>query len=227
MKKSIIPALLIAAASFTSCGTTGSTSSTSSSVLGTVASGLLSGTTTGSSSTGSTVASLAGLLLNNLLSSSATLSQDNIVGTWTYSEPSCVFESENFLAKAGGAVASNKIESQLATQLNKVGIKKGSCTFTFNKDNTYTATIGGKTLSGTYTLDSSNKTIKMTYLAGIGSMTPKVSLSGNTLSLLFESKKVLSLVQSVSKLSSNSTVSTLSSLLSNYSGMYVGMKMTK
>lgn len=236
MKRSILPVLLLAAATtFTACGTTGS-SSTTGSVLGSVLSGVASNAIGGSSSsssssstssTASAASSIVGGLLSSILGSSSTLTQDDLVGTWTYSSPECAFESENLLAKAGGAVAASKIESELSTQLSKVGIKQGSCSFTFNSDNTYTATVGGKKINGTYTLDSKNKTVKMTYLAGLGSMTPKISKSGNSISLLYESDKLLTLLSTVSKLSGTTTGSTLSSLLGNYDGMYVGMKLKK
>ena len=211
-----------------SCGSTGS-------VLGNVGSTLLNGTlqngNTSSSTTSTTTTASSGSLLGNVLSSvlgaSSSVSQSDLVGTWNYQGADCVFESENLLAKAGGAVAANKIESQLNTQLAKVGIQKGACSYTFNKDNTYTATIGGRTVSGNYTLDSKNKTIKLTYLAGIGSMTAHVAKSGKTLSLLVNSDKLLTVVKGVSALSKNSSLSAVSSLLGNYNGMLVGMKMAK
>lgn len=211
--------------SFNSCGSLGGTSTTNNptaSILG----GLL---TNGSSSSSTTAVAtnVVGSLLSSLLSGSTTLSQDALVGTWNYQAPDCVFESENLLMKAGGEVAATKVESELSTALAKVGVKKGSCSFTFNSDNTYSAVIGGKTISGNYTLDAKNKTIKMTYLAGLGSMTPHVALSGGKLSLLYESDKLLSLLSTVSKLSSNSAISTLSSLAGSYDGMYIGMQLTK
>lgn len=226
MKKATL-SLALAASAFclTSCGTTGS------SILGSAASGILGGaTSSSSSSTTSTVSSAAGILgnvLGSVLGASSSISQSDLVGTWNYTGADCVFESENLLAKAGGAVAASKIEDQLNTQLAKVGIKKGACSYTFNKDNTYTATIGGKTISGNYTLDSKNKTIKMTYLMGIGSMTAHVAKSGNTLSLLMEGDKLLTVVKGISALGKGTTLSTVSSILGNYDGMMVGMKMSK
>ncbi len=219
-------ALLAGSVALTSCGT-------SSSVLGTVGSAVLNNalgtdsSSSSSSSTASTAGSLLGNLLSNVLGSSSNISQSDLVGTWNYKGADCVFESENLLAKAGGAVAASKIESQLDTQLSKVGIKEGSCSYTFNKDNTFTATIGGRTLNGTYTLDSSAKTIKMSYLAGLASFNCNVVKSGNTISLLMDSDKMLTLLKGASALTKNTSISTLSSLLSNYSGMKIGMKMSK
>lgn len=199
MKKFILPIMLISGmATFNACGTT-------------------------SGSTNASNGSLLGQLLNN----SSTLTQDDLVGTWKYQSPDCVFESENLLAKAGGEVAAQKIESRLTTHLAKVGIKRGYCSFTFNKDNTYSAVIGGRTINGNYTFDAKHKTIKMTYLAGLGSMTPKVVKHGKSISLLYESDKLMKLVSTVSKLSGSATIKTLDALLGNYDGLYVGMKLQK
>ncbi len=229
MKKSILSlAMLAGALTFTSCGTTGGTIAQN--IGGALISNALGGDTSSSSTSSSTTSattSVLGSLLSNLLGSSSTLSQSDIVGTWNYSGADCVFESENLLAKAGGAVAANKIESELNTQLSKVGIKSGSCSFTFNKDNTYTANLGGRTIQGNYTLDTTNKTIKMTYLAGLGNITPHITKSGNKISLLMESSKMLTLMKGVSALSKSSSASTISSLLGNYSGMYVGLELSK
>lgn len=204
----------------------GSSSSSSAASTGTsVLGSLLSG---GSSSTGSSSSSSS--VLGNLLSTflgNKSITQSDLVGTWNYTGSDCVFESENLLAKAGGTVAASKIESEINSSLSKFGIKEGSCSFTFKSDNTYTATIGGRTISGNYTLNSSDKTIKMTYLAGLGSMTPHITKSGSKISLLIESSKLLTLVKGVSAVSGSSSLKTISSLLSNYDGLYIGMQLSK
>lgn len=230
MKKITLTLAAVAGAMLlTGCGTTGN-----SSVLSSVGQSLLqdavSGITSSSSSTSQAVSngtSVLENLLSGVLGSSSKLTQSDLVGTWNYTGADCVFESENLLAKAGGAVAASKIESQMNTQLAKVGIKQGACSFTFNKDNTYTATIGGKTISGNYTLNSSDKTVKMTYLAGLGSMTPHIAKTGNKLSILMEGEKLLKVLKTVSAVSGSSTLSTVSSLLGNYDGLYVGMQLSK
>ena len=223
MKKlSVSLALVAGAMMLTSCGTTGG------SIAQGVGSAILNGSNTNSSaSTAASTASALGGLLSNILGSSTKLSESSIVGTWNYTGADCVFESENLLAKAGGAVAANKIESEINSSLSKVGIKQGSCSFTFNSDKTYTANLGGRTISGTYSLDATNKKIKMTYLAGLASMTPRVSMQGGKLCLLMESSKLLTLMKGVSALSKSSTAGAISSILGNYSGMYVGMQLSK
>ncbi len=185
--------------------------------------GTTSTTTSQSSTTGSAISSLLG----SLLGSFNTLDQNDILGTWRYTGPDCVFETENFLMKAGGELAAAKIENQLSGALAKVGISSGKCSFTFNQDNTYTAVIGGRAISGTYTLDAENKTITMTYLQGLGTMTPKVALVGNKLSLLFDADKLLKTVGTVAALSGKSSLTTLSNLVNSYDGMLIGMELQK
>ena len=167
---------------------------------------------------------MLGGLLGDLLGTN-TVSQANIQGTWNYVGPDCVFESENFLAKAGGEVVAQKVESQISGALSKIGVTAGKCSFTFNADNTYTANIGGRAISGQYTLDTTNSTMTMTYLAGLGKLTPKVSLNAGKLSLLFESDKLLSLANTLTSLKGGNNA--LSSIVSSYQGMYIGLQMTK
>ena len=184
------------------------------------------GTTTTTTDTGSAVGSVLESFLGAVLGNT-TLKQSDILGTWNYTSADCVFETENLLMKAGGEIAANKVEEKINSTLGKFGLSSGKCTFTFNSDNTYSATIGGRTIQGTYALDTENKKITMTYLNGLGTMTPQIVKSGNKLSLLFNADKLLKLLTTVSALSNNSTVSTLTQLLNSYDGMLIGMELQK
>ena len=215
MRKPIIMAALLSTLLLSSCGTTS---------LGTQGTGLLSGANAGT--TGG-AASALGSVLTSLLGGSSAVTASDLQGTWTYRKADCVFETQNLLLKAGGEMAAAKIESQLESQLGKVGINPGACSFTFNSDGTYVATIGQYNLTGNYTLNTKSNTLTMTYLAGIGRISPKVVKTGASISLLFEGDKLLSMVQKVGKLSSNSTVNSLSSLINAYDGMLVGMQLSK
>ena len=215
MRKPFIMAALLSTLLLSSCGTTS---------LGTQGTGLLSGANAGT--TGG-AASALGSVLTSLLGGSSAVTASDLQGTWTYRKADCVFETQNLLLKAGGEMAAAKIESQLESQLGKVGINPGACSFTFNSDGTYVATIGQYNLTGNYTLNTKSNTLTMTYLAGIGRVSPKVVKTGASISLLFEGDKLLSMVQKVGKLSSNSTVSSLSSLINSYDGMLVGMQLSK
>lgn len=211
-----------AASSTTSSSTTSSSSSSStsgSSVLGTLLNGVVSNATSGDNTTSS--------LIGNLISSvtgSVTTTQANLVGSWSYTAPAVQFESENLLTKAGGTAVATKVEAKLATYYKIVGIKAGTFKFSFAEDGTCTYGLGSKSLSGTYTFDSSAKTVTIKTTTG-QSVKAYVTISGSTMSLCFDGSKLLTLFTNLSsKVSSLKTVSTLAS---SYSGMKVGFKFAK
>lgn len=172
-------------------------------------------------------------LLGNILGSVA----DNIIGsttftkaqlcasTWRYSNPGCAFTSQNLLAKAGGEVASKKIEAQLETYYKKAGFSSSNTYFKFNTDGTFESKIDGKTWKGKYTFNEKTHAIQMKgLLLSISGFATKTS-SG--ISLLFESKKLLTLVQTLTKLSGNQTLNTLGTLSKNYDGVRIGFDLKK
>ena len=220
MKRKVFLAAAVVAAglTLTSCGTTGNAS----------LSNVLGGTTTTAANNqkSESTTSLFGNILSSFLGSK-TITEEDLYGTWKYTSTDCVFETENLLKKAGGAVAANKIESEINEQLSKVGIKPGACTFTFNKDKTFKASVGGRNLSGTYALDSKDKTIKFSTLFGLGSMTANVAKSNGKISLLFDSDRLLKLAALLGSASGNTTISTLSKLAGSYDGMKLGLQMEK
>lgn len=170
--------------------------------------------------------------LENILSSflgKATLSEEMLHGTWNYRGTDVAFESDNLLAKAGGAVAAGQLEEKLDGQLSKIGLKPGSCTFTFNADKTFRANINGRNINGTYTYDASSRTITLTAALGLFNQTASVGTTATGISLLFDADKLLSLVSAGSSLlgGSNSMLSSLSGLVGNYKGMKVGLGLSK
>lgn len=193
-----------------------------SAVTGTTSSSSTTTTTTSSSSsTGSSA--LSGLL--NLVVGSTSMSESDIVGTWTYSQPACAFASENLLAKAGGAVAAEKVNAKLLPAYNKVGIKSSNTYFTFDSDKNFSGKLKGVPLKGTYTFDASAGTLKLK--CTLLSLTAYLTRTTTGMSFTFESKKLLTLLKTVSSLSNNSTVKAVGNLSTNYSGVRVGFDMTK
>lgn len=202
----------------TTAETTGSnTASTIAGVLG----GLLGGNSNNSSSTGG---GLINGILNNVIGS-GTFKKEDLCHTWKYSKPGCAFTSENLLAKAGGEIAASKIEDKLATYYNKFGFKSSNTYFTFNTDGTFAAKIDGKSWSGTYTFDEKTHAINMKGL--ILSMSGFATKTTKGISLLFEQKKLLNLIKTLSAFSGNSSLSAIGSIANNYDGIRVGFELTK
>ena len=168
-------------------------------------------------------------LVGNLLNG-GTVSERDLVGTWTYNGVSCVFESQNFLAQAGGVAASSALEAKIDEQLKRYGISKGVTRFTFNADKTFTATLNGRNMSGTYSLDPTAKTLRLQFVGGLLNLQPQVARNGNGIALLFESDKLLGLLGTASSFlgkMGNSNLAMVSSLLGNYQGMRIGLKLSK
>lgn len=214
-----------ASAPTTSTSTTINSGYSAGSVVAGVLGGLLGGgTTTGSSSTGS---SIINGILNNVIGSATFSQADLCAHTWKYSKPGCAFTSENLLAKAGGEIAASKIEEDLSKYYSKFGFSKSNTYFTFKTDGTFAAKIDGKSWNGTYTFDEKTHAIQLKGL--LLSASGFATRTANGISLLFEQKKLLTLVKTLSKLNltGSTTMSAVSSIVDNYDGVRVGFEMTK
>ena len=173
--------------------------------------------------TSQTTTDLLGRVLSYLLGN--TTSKESIIGTWKYSSPKVIFESENILAKVGSDIASEKVEKTLGDQLERVGFSLGKTALTFNEDNTCSFTFGSRTYPGTYKYDSSTNRLTITDAFGVGTVKCTACKNGNELYLLFDSDKILSLINALGK----STISNTSaaSILNSYKGLKLGWSMTK
>lgn len=214
-----------ASAPTTSTSTTTNSGYSAGSVVAGVLGGLLGGgTTTGSSSTGS---SIINGILNNVIGSATFSQADLCAHTWKYSKPGCAFTSENLLAKAGGEIAASKIEEDLSKYYSKFGFSKSNTYFTFKTDGTFAAKIDGKSWNGTYTFDEKTHAIQLKGL--LLSASGFATRTANGISLLFEQKKLLTLIKTLSKLNltGSTTMSAVSSIVDNYDGVRVGFEMTK
>ncbi len=230
-KKTNTTAATTAATTTTPSTATTATSTSKTGAASTVAGilgGLLGGSSSSSSSSSSAASTAGGILsgiLNNVIGSGTFKQADLCASTWKYSKPGCAFTSENLLAKAGGEVVANKIESQLDGYYKKAGFSSSNTYFKFNEDGTFSSKIDGKSWSGTYTFDESTHAITMKGL--LLSISGFATRQTNGVSILFESKKLLTLVQTLSALSGNSALSAIGSISKSYDGVRVGFEMTK
>lgn len=151
-----------------------------------------------------------------------------LIGSWEYSSPAIDFTSSNTIANLAGSALSTTVESKLQKAYDSVGIKQGSCSFTFNSDNTFSATIGKLPLSGTYTYDSATHAIELQFdskLLNISPMKGSALIEGDGLALLFDCTR---LVNFVSQLGAKSTLlKPITSLLSSYENAKLGFSLVK
>ena len=182
----------------------------------------MGGTTTNNS--GSSIGSnaLGGLL--DLVVGSVKLSQADIIGKWSYVEPACAFTSENLLAKAGGSVAAKTVNEKLLPVYKSLHISSGNTRLTFNENGQFTGKIGGFPMSGTYTFDAANGLVKMKSLT---TFTAHLTRSTHGMNFTFESKKILTLLQTVSALSGNTSLSTIGDISKQFNGVRLGFAIKK
>lgn len=213
-----------AAASAPTTSTSTSATTNSGYSAGSVVAGVLGGLLGGGTTTGSSI--ISGIL-NNVIGSATFSQADLCAHTWKYSKPGCAFTSENLLAKAGGEIAASKIEEDLSKYYSKFGFSKSNTYFTFKTDGTFAAKIDGKSWNGTYTFDEKTHAIQLKGL--LLSASGFATRTTNGISLLFEQKKLLTLVKTLSKLNltGSTTMSAVSSIVDNYDGVRVGFEMTK
>ena len=153
------------------------------------------------------------------------VTKQGLVGSWNYNGPGCAFTSQNLLAKAGGEVAATKIEQELAPYFEKTGISAQNTNVTFNEDGKFTAKIAGKSLSGTWDLDEESAKVTMKTLLFSFNCYAKREYGG--ISLLFESKKLLNVLQVLASMSGNDTAQKIGELSKNYDGVRLGFDMKK
>lgn len=235
-KKSTTTAKKTSSKSSTSTATTASTATTDSSkthsadtvkasAVGVLAELLGYAGGNSSNSTGSTT-SKVGSILDNVIGSTTFKKADLCAHTWKYKSPGCAFTSENLLAKAGGEIAAKKVEEKLSTYYQKAGFSSSNTYFKFNEDGTFNAKIDGKSWSGTYTFDEKTHAIdlKGRLLLSLNGFATK-NTSG--ISILFESKKLLTIIQTLTALSGNTTLGTIGEISKNYDGIRIGFDLSK
>jgi hypothetical protein len=209
MKKTKIIMVAAATTLLTACGTlgqTGSTGSTTGSVLGSVLTDVLQGGT-----------------ISNVITSvigAQKVSAADLVGSWSYSGPGCAFTSEQLLAKAGGEVVAAQVKSKALPYYQKIGISRQNTTITFNQDGTYSASFRGTPMSGKWVYDESAS--KVTLQGLLLNINCYAKRNANGIGLLFEAKKLLTLLQTAAAMSGNSNIQTVGEISKSYDGMRLG-----
>lgn len=177
------------------------------------------GAATGNSSGGDLVSTLT-----SVFSSDKQASKNNIIGTWSYTEPAIVFTSDNILAKAASKVAANKLENKLQQYLTRYGIKPGTFSMTFKEDGTYTRTLNGRTAQGTWTVQDSKL---MLTIAGIKTIAITTQIDGQNMQFVTDATKLLNLFKSFGAKSTNANIQTITSLMKSINGMQAGITLHK
>jgi hypothetical protein len=162
--------------------------------------------------------------LTTVFSSKKQATAQNIVGTWTYTEPAIVFTSDNLLTKAASKIAANKVEDKIQEQLSKYGIMPGTFSITFKDDGTCTEVINGKTMNGKWSVADSK--LKLT-IGGVKALSITTQVDGKDMQVVTDATKLLNLFKTLGAKSSNANIKTVASLMKSVKGMQAGITLRK
>lgn len=182
------------------------------------------GSVTGNSSS---LTGNAGDLISNLtsvFSGKKQASENQIVGTWEYSEPAIVFDSDNLLAKAGAKLAANKLEKKIQEYLTKYGVKPGAMRITFAEDGTFKEQLNGKTISGKWKIENSK--LILTY-GTIKPVSITTQVEGKTLLIVTDATQLLNFMKTIGSKSTNANIKTITTLMNSIKGMKAGLTLVK
>ena len=162
--------------------------------------------------------------ITSIFSSDKQANKNNIIGTWSYTEPAIMFTSDNLLTKLAAKVAANKLEDKLQSYLTQYGVKPGALVLTFNEDGTCTETLNGKTMKGKWQVKDSKLILT---LGGIKSLQITTQIDGKDMMFVTDATKLLKLFKSVGAKSTNKNIQTVTSLMKNVDGMQAGVSLKK
>ena len=162
---------------------------------------------------------------------SDSLSQKDLIGTWTFEWTAVRLETDDILKKAAGEIAASKAEEKLDEYCRKYGLTAKVGTFTFKEDGTFESTNGKTTQKGTYTLKGDKLTLKYgngKHIKNIGSLTATVKReSSGEISLLWDASRMIDVFTSLTAKTSNASLQSISTLLQGYDGLKVGIRLKK
>jgi hypothetical protein len=158
------------------------------------------------------------------------INSSTIVGTWTYYQPAIKLGSDNMLAQAGAAAITKSVSAKLSQYYAKVGIKEGSCTFTFAADSTFSAKLASRTISGSWSLSTENEKeiVTLTILNStgypLGKFNAQIYKSSGNLALAFPANKVLEFIKAIASKVNSNTANGIAAIAKNYDELAVGFE---
>lgn len=168
----------------------------------------------------------------NKTSSSSTLEQKNLVGTWTYQGVACKLETDDMLLALTSDAVAPTLEQAADAQLLKLGAKPGVSSVTFNSDGTCVITVNNYDVPATYSVKEGNK-VTMSFLLGQVNATVDVEYNGSSLKALTQADKLLDIIKKLTakggSINSEATnaIKMLSTLVEGYDGLKLGLKLSK
>lgn len=167
-----------------------------------------------------------GSLIGNAVANNK-FSIDDLVGTWNYVSPAVSFDSDNALMKIGGVGAATAVEDKLKPYYQKLGFEK--TVLTVDAEHNFTLKAGMLTLKGTISKNEEDQSLEFNFNAfgkiSLGKVKAHATKAGDTLNLTFDATRMVQILTKISSKLNIQTLTTLSTLLDSYDGIYMGFKL--
>lgn len=152
------------------------------------------------------------------------LTEVAIIGTWNYKSPASRLDGGDILSSAGGALVGSTVNSKLTSIFEKVGVREGFCSITFNSDGTFVMPVKSKKLEGTYEFNPSTHAITLN-TGKLGSFTGYAYINGTELEIVFPVNKLVDFMKTLG--SKVSALSSVTSMLDKFENANLGFAFSK
>ena len=147
-----------------------------------------------------------------------------LVGTWTYVEPVVMPLNNKLLSKAAGWLADDELEKVLSAYVEKANVTPENTSITFRKNGTFSRSTAGRKQQGVWMVHGDNLILGIDNVK-IAELT--THLEGDTLKMVVDVARVMTLLQRAGALSDSRTHNALIKISKRVKGVGGGFLMTR
>ena len=147
-----------------------------------------------------------------------------LVGTWTYVEPVVMPLNNKLLSKAAGWLADDELEKVLSAYVEKANVTPENTSITFRKNGTFSRSTAGRKQQGVWMVHGDNLILGIDNVK-IAELT--THLEGDTLKMVVDVARVMTLLQRAGALSDSKTHNALIKITKRVKGVGGGFLMAR
>lgn len=147
-----------------------------------------------------------------------------LVGTWTYVEPVVMPLNNKLLSKAAGWLADDELEKVLRAYVEKANVTPQNTSLTLHQDGTFSRSTAGRKQQGVWMVNGDKLMLGINNVQ-IAALT--THLENDTLKMVVEVSRVMSLLQTAGALSDSKTHNALIKVSKRVKGVGGGFVMAR
>ena len=163
--------------------------------------------------------------MSNIFNKNKIAKEDDLVGTWKFSGPAIIFDSDKALNKMGGKIATQRMEDRITELLNKYDLFKSAMELTFDSDKNFVQTYKKLKLKGTYSVEDKNVILK--YAGKYEQLVGDTQIDGKNLVIVMDIDKLNEHLIGLAQLSPDPKAQMICKLLSSIKNVKCGMRFEK